>query len=90
MTENITHRVQNYWTVRTHDFSTVRKNELQRESDEITLSMPASLHKRPAWDRELAEAAGFSECGEDEAAGRRILRQNDLCDAPLFLFWAKK
>lgn len=64
--------------------------ELQRESDEITLAMPASLHKRPAWDRELAEAAGFSEYGDDKAAGRRILRQNDLCDAPLFLFWAKK
>ncbi|MBE7008850.1 MAG: class I SAM-dependent methyltransferase [Ruminococcaceae bacterium] len=64
--------------------------ELQRESDEITLAMPASAHRRPAWDFELAEAAGFSECGADEGAGARILRQNDLSDAPLFLFRAKK
>lgn len=64
--------------------------ELQRESDEITLAMPASAHRRPAWDFELAEAAGFSKCGADEGAGTRILRQNDLSDAPLFLFRAKK
>jgi ubiquinone/menaquinone biosynthesis C-methylase UbiE len=64
--------------------------ELQRESDEITLAMPASGHRRPAWDFALAEAAGFSESGADEGAGRRVLRQNDLSDAPLFLFWAKK
>ncbi len=64
--------------------------DLQRASDEITLAMPASLHRRPAWDFSLAEAAGFSACGADEGAGTRILRQNDLSDAPLFLFWAKK
>lgn len=64
--------------------------ELQRECDEITLLMPASLHSRPAWDGSLAKAAGFSSCGADESAGARILRQNDLHDAPLFLFWARK
>lgn len=64
--------------------------ELARENAEITLSMPASLHHRPAWDQELAKAVGFSSCGADESAGARILRENDLSDAPLFLFRARK
>ncbi len=64
--------------------------ELSRENAEITLAMPASLHLRPQWDGELAGKAGFSSFGADERAGARILRNNDLRDAPLFLFWAKK
>ncbi|MCR5249204.1 MAG: class I SAM-dependent methyltransferase [Lachnospiraceae bacterium] len=64
--------------------------ELSRENAEITLSMPASRHKRPEWDKTLAGRAGFASCGADPDAGQRILREKDLSDAPLFLFWAKK
>ena len=63
---------------------------LARENAEITFSMPASRHRRPAWDLLLLGEAGFSACGADGSAGARILRENDLADAPLFLLWAKK
>lgn len=63
---------------------------LMEENAEITLAVPASVHHRPQWDGELAEKAGFSAWGADESAGKRILRENDLSDAPLFLFWAKR
>lgn len=64
--------------------------ELSAENAEITLAMPASRHRRPAWDLELLTAAGFAEAGADEDAGKRILQERDLADAPLFLLWAKK
>jgi len=63
---------------------------LTRENAEITLAMPAGRHRRPQWDAELAERAGFTVWGADEGAGARILRENDLGDAPLFLFWARR
>ncbi len=63
---------------------------LSEENAEITLSVPASRHARPAWDVELAQAAGFSEVGVDPLAGARILREKDLSDAPLFLLSAVK
>ena len=63
---------------------------LSRENAEITLAMPAAAHHRPAWDGELAGKIGFATWGADETAGRRILRERDLNDAPLFLFWARK
>ena len=63
---------------------------LSEENAEITLSMPASAHARPAWDMDLARAAGFAGVGVDEAAGKRILQDKDLADAPLFLLWACK
>ena len=64
--------------------------DLLRENSQITLSMPASRHRRPDWDREIAEEIGFSACGADVSAGAKILREKDLCDAPLFMFWAVK
>ena len=63
---------------------------LAAENASITLAMPASRHPRPAWDLELLAAAGFSDCGADETAGTRILRERDLPDAPLFLLRARK
>ena len=64
--------------------------ELMQENAKITLSMPASEHRRPGWDEALAEKIGFSAWGSDETLGRRILRENDMSDAPMFLFWARK
>ena len=60
------------------------------ENAEITLAMPASRHPRPEWDGELARRIGFREWGADEALGTRVLRERDLEDAPMFLFWARK
>ena len=63
---------------------------LSGENAEITLAVPASRHARPAWDTELASAAGFSAVSADETAGARILQARDLADAPLFLLKAVK
>ena len=65
-------------------------NELMQENAKITLSMPASEHHRPQWDETLAEKIGFSSWGSDETLGKRVLRENDMSDAPMFLFWARK
>ena len=64
--------------------------ELSEENARISLSAPAGSHLRPQWDTFLAEKIGFTEWGSDDAAGRRVLMEKDLSDAPLFLFWAKK
>lgn len=64
--------------------------ELRAENARITLAMPAGAHERPAWDLELAAAAGFRACDADASAGARILRERDLADAPLFLLRAEK
>ena len=60
------------------------------ENAKIALAMPASLHDRPRWDCKLAERIGFSEWDADPGVGRRVLREHDLADAPLFLFRAVK
>ena len=64
--------------------------EQSRENAEITLAAPAGSALRPEWDMELLHAAGFSSFGADLTAGKRILREKDLSDAPLFLVWAEK
>ena len=64
--------------------------ELMTENARITLAMPASAHRRPKWDEELAEKIGFAEWSSDEMLGRRILREKDMSDAPMFLFRAVK
>jgi SAM-dependent methyltransferase len=62
--------------------------ELSRMNAEITLSMPASRHRRPEWDLELLRRAGFREASADLTAGRRILGERDLPESPLFLLRA--
>lgn len=64
--------------------------DLMMENARITLSMPASDHRRPKWDEALAEKIGFSSWGSDETLGKRVLQDNDMSDAPMFLFRAKK
>lgn len=64
--------------------------DLVRENAEITLAMPAGMLRRPLWDVSTAKAIGFTDAGADEEAGKRILQERDLSDAPLFLFWARK
>ena len=64
--------------------------ELQKESDDITLSMPCSVHHRPDWDLKVLKQIGFSDSGSDETLGKRVLLEHDLSDAPLFIVWARK
>ena len=64
--------------------------ELEAENAQITLSMPMSRRQRPEWDAELLKALGCRDCGFDKAIGARILGENDLADAPMFLIWARK
>ena len=63
---------------------------LSRMNAEITLSMPASRHRRPDWDLELMQGVGFSAWGADSTAGRRILEERDLPESPLFLVLGRK
>lgn len=64
--------------------------ELEDENAHITLSMPISGKSRPEWDTEILRSLGCADCGFDKSAGVRILEENDLRDAPMFLIWAKK
>lgn len=64
--------------------------ELEEKNARITLSMPMSQRLRPEWDAELLKTLGCSDCGFDKTIGARILRENDLADAPMFLIWARK
>lgn len=64
--------------------------ELSRENAEITLSMPAADHVRPQWDLTLLNRVGFTFCDADPSAGKRVLLDRDLSDAPLFRITARK
>ena len=46
-------------------------DRLQRENDEITLTMDVG-RARPAWDREVLEGIGFADCRVDTRVGRRF------------------
>lgn len=65
-------------------------SDLQKENDDITLSMPCSVHHRPDWDIELIREIGFSEYSIDLNLGKKVLKSHDLTDAPLFLVLAQK
>ena len=65
-------------------------SDLQKENDDITLSMPCSVHHRPDWDMELIKKAGFSRYSIDRNLGKKVLKEHDLADAPLFLIQALK
>lgn len=65
-------------------------SELEKENDDITLSMPCSMHHRPEWDIKLIKKSGFAEYFTDKDLGKKVLREHDLTDAPLFLIYAKK
>ena len=64
-------------------------DRLQRENDEITLTMDVG-RTRPAWDREVLEGIGFADCRVDTRVGRRILGPLDLEHAPMFGIAARK
>lgn len=51
--------------------------------------MPISRKQRPEWDAELLLRCGFAAFKYDREAGRRVLRENDLEEAPMFLLAAR-
>lgn len=63
--------------------------ELQRENDDITLSMDIG-QARPRWDLEVLAKIGFSSVTADTQTGSRILGGLDLQQAPMFGIVAKK
>lgn len=64
--------------------------ELESENARITLGMPMSARRRPDWDIAFLRSLGAEKCESDKTVGRRILLQNDLADAPMFLVKAMK
>ena len=62
---------------------------LQRENDEITLTMDIG-QVRPAWDVCVLRKIGFSACKTDLRVGKRILGALDLTHAPMFGIYARK
>ncbi len=64
--------------------------ELEKENEDITLSMSINEKKRPEWDANLLMSLGCSDCSYDTSAGERILGKNNLKDAPMFLIKAIK
>ena len=63
---------------------------LQRESDEITLSMDISKNRRPDWDLNVLKRLGLNRCSCDRTAGERILKDRNGKEAPMFLITAIK
>lgn len=62
---------------------------LQQENDRITLAMDVG-QQRPAWDESVLKAIGFRSCRVDPDAGRRLLGDLDLQNAPMFGIRAEK
>ena len=64
--------------------------ELVEENASITMELPSARKNRPIWDLSCAAATGFTVFGANLSAGKRILLEHDLPDAPMFLIWAVK
>ena len=62
---------------------------LQRENDDITLSMDIGK-ARPEWDGEVLLRIGFQSCQTDTQVGKRLLGALDLTTAPMFGIFARK
>lgn len=64
--------------------------ELDKENTELTLMMPAGSNSRPEWDMMLMQSAGFESVDCDTQAGKKILLEHDLPDAPMFRLYGRK
>ena len=56
----------------------------------LTWTLPDPTKAYGEWFRLLKKGGVLLDFGADETVGRRILRERDLPDAPLFLLWARK
>lgn len=65
-------------------------HELEMENAYITNAMTISRKNRPAWDEKVLKKIGFSNIRTDVDAGKRILKERDLPEAPMFLVRAEK
>ena len=59
--------------------------KMLKENEELTLIMPASKVKRPMWDEEIFYELGASKVEYDLELGKRVLKELDLVEAPMFM-----
>lgn len=64
--------------------------EMERENAEITLSMEINSKHRPEWDRTVMEQIGFVDVACDLGFGKKVLKNHDLKNAPMFRIRALK
>ena len=50
--------------------------------------MDIGRHQRPENDIALLEKYGFSNCSADKAIGKKLLKEKDIKEAPMFLITA--
>lgn len=63
---------------------------LEVENAYIANAMTISSKSRPVWDEGVLAEIGFSSIRTDVDAGKRILKERDLPEAPMFLVRARK
>jgi len=61
---------------------------LEAENAYITKAMDIGRHQRPEYDIALLEKNGFSNCSADKAIGKKLLKEKDIKEAPMFLITA--
>lgn len=61
---------------------------LEAENEYITKAMDIGRHQRPEYDIALLEKNGFINCSADKAIGKKLLKEKDIKDAPMFLITA--
>ena len=61
---------------------------LEAENAYITKAMDIGRHQRPEYDIALLEKYGFSNCSADKAIGKKLLKEKDIKEAPMFLITA--
>jgi arsenite methyltransferase len=52
--------------------------------------MDIGKHERPAYDVHILEKMGYKNCIIDPAFGKRVLKEKDLKEAPMFMIMAGK
>ncbi len=64
--------------------------ELEEKNAFIAQSMDIGKHERPAYDVHILEKMGYKNCIIDPAFGKRVLKEKDLKEAPMFMIMAGK
>ena len=64
--------------------------ELEEKNALIAQSKDIGKHERPAYDVHILEKMGYKNCIIDPAFGKRVLKEKDLKEAPMFMIMAGK
>lgn len=64
--------------------------KLEEKNALIAQSMDIGKHERPAYDVHILEKMGYKNCIIDPAFGKRVLKEKDLKEAPMFMIMAGK